>query len=44
MAEIILIGVCAAAVGVITWWTARLLNVLRSRERVAERLMIDEDC
>jgi hypothetical protein len=43
MAELILIGVCAAAIGAMTWWTARLLNAMRSRERVAERLMIDED-
>ena len=43
MAQILLIVVCVAAVGVMTWWTVRLINTLRSRDRVTDRLMID-DC
>jgi hypothetical protein len=43
MAEIILIGVCVLVIGVITWWTARLIDAMRNRERVAGRLPID-DC
>lgn len=43
MAQILVIVVSVVAVGVMTWWTARLINALRSRERVADRLMID-DC
>ena len=43
MSQIVLIGVCAVVVGVITWRTGRLLYTLRSRDRVNERLLID-DC
>jgi hypothetical protein len=42
MAQIVLIGVWVVVVGVITWWTARLIDAMRNRERVAERLPIDD--
>ena len=43
MGQIVLIGVCVVMIGVMTWGTARLIDSMRSRERVAERLLID-DC
>jgi len=43
VAQILLIVVCVVAVGVMTLWTVRLISALRSRERVADRLGID-DC
>jgi hypothetical protein len=43
MTQIVLIGVCVVATCVITWWTARLIDALRHREHLAERLLID-DC
>jgi hypothetical protein len=43
MTQIVLSGVCVVAIGVITWWTARLIDAMRSRERLADRLEID-DC
>jgi hypothetical protein len=43
MAQIVLIGVYLVVIGVITWGTGRLIDAMRGRERVAERLLID-DC
>jgi len=43
MAQIVLIGVSVIVIGLITWGTGRLIDAMRSRERVAERLLID-DC
>ena len=43
MAQLILIGVCVAVIGMITWGTGRVIDAMRSRERLAERLLID-DC
>jgi hypothetical protein len=43
MTQIVLIGVCAVAICVITWWTARLIDAMRNQERLADRLEID-DC
>jgi len=43
MAQIILIGVYVAVVGMITWGTGRVIDAMRCRERLAERLLID-DC
>jgi hypothetical protein len=43
MAHLVLIGVCVVVVGVITWGTGRLIDAMRGRERLAERLLID-DC
>ena len=43
MAQIVLIGVFVVVVGMITWGTGRLIDAMRSRERLAERLLID-DC
>ena len=43
MAQVVLIGVCVIMIGVMTWGTGRLIDAMRSRERVAERLLID-DC
>ncbi len=43
MAQIVLIGVCVVVIGMITWGTGRLIDAMRSRERLAERLLID-DC
>ena len=43
MAQVVLIGVFVVVVGTITWGTGRLIDTLRGRERLAERLLID-DC
>jgi hypothetical protein len=43
MPQIVLIAVCVVVVGVITWGTGRLIDTMRGRERVTERLLID-DC
>ncbi len=43
MAQVVLIGVCVVVISVMTWGTGRLIDSMRSRERVAERLLID-DC
>ena len=41
MVQIILIGICVVALGVITWWTERSIDAMRRREHVAKRLLID---
>ena len=43
MAQIVLIGVSVIVIGAISWGVGRLIDAMRSRERVAERLLID-DC
>jgi hypothetical protein len=43
MSQIVFVGICVVAIGAITWGTGRLIDVLRSRDRVNERLQID-DC
>ena len=43
MAQIILIGICVAVICMITWGTGRVIDAMRSRERLVERLLID-DC
>lgn len=44
MGQIILIGVCVVVIGLITWKTGQLINAMRSRERTAERLGINDEC
>ena len=41
MAHIVLIGAFAVVVGMITWGTGRLIDAMRSRERLVDRLNID---
>ena len=43
MAQMILFGVGAVVVAIISLGVGRLIDAMRSRERVAERLLID-DC
>ena len=42
MEQIILVGIYLIVVGILTWETGRLIDALRSRHRVTERLLIDD--
>ena len=42
MAQIVLIGLSVVAVGAISWGVVRLIDAMRSRARVAERLLLND--
>jgi hypothetical protein len=43
MAQIVLIRISVIVIGAISWGMGRLIDAMRSREHIAERLLID-DC